>query len=175
MVFTSEKKEPITVEARVTGHHFGRFAMYDTFVRRKGWRAPLVFIILMGGFATLCFTVLRGREQASLLGIVLLSVGLVLPVVWLLMYIFSVRKQIKSFELSEYKVQYTLTFTDSGFTVKKGKETADFKWKDIVRVKCDKGCSYLYVKSGKAFLLPDSSQAAQAMELLHGKCNDKFI
>ena len=171
----ADKKEPITVAARVTGHHFGRFAMYDTFVRRKGWRAPLFFIVLMGGFATLCFTVLRDREQASLLGIVLLSVGLVLPVVWLLMYIFSVRKQIKSFELSEYKVQYTLSFSDAGFTVKKGKETADFKWKDVVRIKRDKGCSYLYVKSGKAFLLPDSTEALEAIELLRGKCSDKFI
>lgn len=163
------EKEKITVSSNITGHEFGRFAMYDTFVRRKAWRSPVLFALMMGGFALVCFTLARDREQSSLLGTVLLSVGLLLPTVWLLMYIFSVRKQIKKFGLSTYKVQYSVEFCDDGFTVTKGKEKADFAWDDVTALVADRGCAYLYVDKGRAFLLPDSEKCREALALAEEK------
>lgn len=163
------EKEKITVDSNITGHEFARFAMVDTFVRKKAWRSPALFALMMGAFSLVCFTLARDKEQSALLGTVLLSVGLVLPTVWLLMYIFSVRKQIKKFGLSTYKIQYSTQFGDDGFRVTKGKETADFGWDDVTVLIEDKGCAYLYVDKGRAFLLPDSEKCRQALKLAEKK------
>ena len=163
------EQENITVNSNITGREFARFAMYDTFVRRKAWRSPMLFVLMMGVFALVCFTLARDREQSSLLGLVLLSVGLVLPSVWLLMYIFSVRKQIRKFGLSSSKVQYSTQFRDDGFSVTKGKEKADFVWDDVTMLTQDKGCAYLYVDKGRAFLLPDSDSCRAALELAENR------
>ena len=169
MVINMAEKEKLTVNSNITGHEFARFAMYDTFVRRKAWKSPALFALMMGAFSLVCFTLARDREQSALLGTVLLSVGLVLPTVWLLMYIFSVRKQIRKFGLSAYKVQYSTQFGDGGFRVTKGKETADFGWDDVTELREDKGCAYLYVDKGRAFLLPDSENCRQALALAEKK------
>lgn len=155
----------IHIESNITDRMFGRFAMYDTFVRKKAWRSPLLFALLMTGFALLCFFAGRGREQSGLLGTVLLSVGLVLPAVWLLMYIFSVRNQIKKFGLSRFKTQYTLDLDSSGIHVSKDKEKADFTWESVDSLVLDKGCAYLYVSRTRAFLLPEGESCTAAAEL----------
>ena len=133
---------------------FAGFAMYDTFIKRKGWRAPVIFLLMMSVFAALCFTALKDREQSSLLGLVLLSVGLVLPVIWVLMYIYSVRSQIKKLKLSPSKTQYVLQFGSSGVHVTKGEESADFPPKAVSSVIERNGCVYLYLEGGRAFILP---------------------
>ena len=163
-----EREKPV-IESNITGQQFGRFAMYDTFVRRKAWRAPALFALMMGGFALVCFTLARDKEQSSLLGLVLLAVGLVLPTVWLLMYVFSVRNQIKKFGLSIFKVQYRTELDEGGFRVIKGKEKADFHWADVTLLVEDRGCAYLYVDKGRAFLLPESEKCRQALALLESR------
>ena len=161
----ADSKEVISVSSKISDEIFTRFAMYDTFVRRRKWKAPALFLALMGGFALLCFTVLRGREQASLLGTVLLSVGLVLPAVWVLMYIVSVKSQTKKLGLNRYIAQYTVEFSEDGIRIVKGRESAELGWENVDVLVRDKGCSYLYTDRGRAFLLPDcaETEAAAAM------------
>lgn len=157
-------KESITVEANISSDNFVKFALYDTFVMRKRWRTPALFAAIMGGFSLLCFTLLRNREQSSLLGLVLLSVGLVLPTVWVLMFIVSARAQARSSKLTPYKAQYTVTFSENGFEVVKDKEHAKFTYGDIKRLVRRRDCVYIYVDAGRAFLLPDSAEQRAALE-----------
>lgn len=157
-------KESVTVEANISSDNFVRFALYDTFIMRKRWRAPGLFAAIMCGFSLVCFTLLRNREQSSLLGLVLLSVGLVLPTVWVLMFIASARAQAKKSRLTPYKAQYTVVFSENGFDVVKDKERAKFAYKDIKRLVRRRDCVYIYVDTGRAFLLPDSAEQRAALE-----------
>lgn len=170
-----KEKNSITVPCNITGRSFARFAMYDTFVRRKGYRAPLAFVLLMGAFAAVCFTLLRDREQASLLGTVLLSVGLVLPVIWVLMYIVSVRGQIKKLELSESKTQYTVSLDEEIIHVSNGREETDISWDKVTRL-VDKGdCCYLYVEKGRAFILPVPDKREALLALAERKLSNQAV
>ena len=69
------KSGPLTLEARVTPEVFREFAFFDTFRRQKRWRGPALFALIMGGFAAVCFALRESREQAVLIGTVLLVVG----------------------------------------------------------------------------------------------------
>lgn len=165
----ADTEQRLVIESNITGQQFGRFAMYDTFVRRRAWRAPALFALMMSGFALVCFTLARDKEQSSLLGLVLLSVGLVLPTVWVFMYVLSVRRQIKKFGLSIYKVQYLIEPDRDGIRVTKGKEKADFSYKAVTMLVKDKGCSYLYVDKGRAFLLPEREKNREALAFLESR------
>lgn len=169
------QQEPIVIESKITGRMFARFAMYDIFVRRKGWRSPLAFLLMMSTFATLCFTVLGDREQSSLLGLVLLSVGIVLPVIWVLMYIVSVRSQIKKLKLRSSRTQYTLELSEEKIHVIKGKEAADFLWENASMLVDDGECAYLYVDKAKAFILPKNERWPNILLLAEQKLEPSGI
>ena len=90
------KSGPLTLEARVTPEVFREFAFFDTFRRQKRWRGPALFALIMGGFAAVCFALRESREQAVLIGTVLLVVGLGLPAAYVLSFYLSVRRREKA-------------------------------------------------------------------------------
>lgn len=147
-------KDTVKIPCQITGRLFARFAMYDAFVMKKRWRGPLLFAVLMGCFSALCFTVLKDKEQSSLLGMVLLSVGIVLPLVWIFSYIVSIRNQINKSELYLGKVQYIVELGQNGITVTNGKEKADYKWEDVKCFVDTEECAFLYMNNSRAFILP---------------------
>ena len=161
-----EKRRAVTVECRIDRETFTRFAVYDALVRRKGWRNPALFALLMSGFAILCFLGRGKHAQAVLLGGVLLGIGLLLPAVWFGMFFSSVRRQAARSGLSPDKAQYFVTLSDEKIFVSKGKETADFQWQDAVLARRVRGCIYLYVSPTRAFLLTDSEKTGQAWNII---------
>lgn len=168
----------VSVVCKIDRKTFTRFAAYDTLVRKKGWRNPALFALIMTAFAAVCFLGRETRAQASLLGGVLLGVGLLLPLVWFGMFFSSVRRQAKRFGLSADKSQYTVTLGDEKITVTKGKEKADFSWQDVYLARRVRGCVYLYVSAARAFLLPDCPETDRAWEIIAknlapGKIQDK--
>ena len=86
-------KEFLTIPATIDSSDFVSFALFDTFRRKKRWKMPLLFAIIMSAFAIVCFAMRKTRAQATLLGTVLLSIGLVLPLVWFLWFLNSVKKE----------------------------------------------------------------------------------
>ena len=76
------KSGPVWLDARITPEVFREFAFFDTFRRQKRWKGPALFALIMGGFAGVCFALRGSREQAALIGAVLLVVGLGLPEVF---------------------------------------------------------------------------------------------
>lgn len=170
-----EKRRAVTVECRIDRETFTRFAVYDALVRKKGWRNPALFALLMSGFAILCFLGQEKHAQAVLLGGVLLGVGLLLPAVWLGMFFSSVRRQARRSGLSPDKAQYFVTLSDEKIFVSKGKETADFQWQDAVLARRVRGCIYLYVSPTRAFLLTDSEKTEPAWDIITAKLDSEKI
>ena len=165
----NESMKPLTISAKIDQKTFRRFAIYDTLVRKKGWRSPALFALIMTAFAAVCFLARGKREQATLLGGVLLGVGLILPLVWLGMFLASVRRQGKRSGLSPDTIQYLVTLSEEKIHVEKGKERADFQWKDAYLARRVKGCIYLYVSAARAFLLPDCEDSDRAWALITEK------
>ena len=156
----------ITLEGNIDRRSFLRFALFDSFIRKKGWRNPLLFALILSGFAAVCFAAQKTRPQAALLGGVLLGVGLLLPLLWIGMYIASVLQQAKRSGLSPARVQYTVTLSPEKIHVANAREEADFLWDDVDRAYRVKGCIYLYVSATRAFLLPDGANTEKAWAML---------
>ena len=165
----SEKPKSVTLACRIDRRTFSRFARYDTLVRKKGWRNPALFALIMTAFAAVCFFARKTHAQALLLGGVLLGVGLILPLVWFGMFFASVRRQAKRSGLSPDTVQYTVTLSDEKIHVTKGKEAADFKWEDTHMARRVEGCIYLFVSPTRAFLLPDCEETERAWSIITEK------
>lgn len=161
--------KPLTIACKIDQKTFSRFAVFDTLARKKGWRNPALFALIMTAFAVVCFLGRKTHAQAVLLGGVLLGVGLVLPIVWFGMFFSSVRRQAKRSGLTPDKAQYFVTLSDEKIHVEKGKEAADFQWQDVPLARRVKGCIYLYVSQTRAFLLPDCEETEQAWKIITTK------
>ena len=70
----------MTIEVELTGTEFRRFTLFDVLRRRKLWRGPVLFALILGISAALCFTK-SDTQGAILLCNVRLTVGLGLPCV----------------------------------------------------------------------------------------------
>ena len=162
----SESKNSVTVPARLDEKDFLRFGLFDTFRMKRGWKRPLSFACIMTAFAVVCFSFRSNREQASLLGWILLGIGLVLPLVWFLLYLSSVRREAKKLGLSKEKSQYETQLKEAGVTVTRGEEHAEFRWKDIHSAWRLRSCIYLYVRPDRAYLLPEDENADAAWETI---------
>ena len=163
---TEQKQTPLTMAGNIDRKTFTRFAVFDSLVRKKGWRNPLLFALILSVFAAICFAGRKTHAQAGLLGGVLLGVGLLLPLVWFGMFFASVRRQAKRSGLAGDKAQYYVTLSSEKIHVEKEQEAADFAWTDVHMAYRAKECIYLYVSPTRAFLLPDCADSERAWALI---------
>ena len=161
------ERQTLMIPAKIDAETFRRFALYDTFVRQRRWRAPALFAAILGAAAAVCFFMRQSREGAALLGGVLLAVGLGLPAFYVLNYLWSVRKQGK--RLDSGRIAYTLHLKEEGLLVVAGQERAECAWDRIFLACRVRGCIYIYVSAQRAFLLPDCGQSEAAWALLREK------
>ena len=160
----SVQQEELLFPSNIDQKDFLRFALFDTFRVKKRWKPPVLFACLMSVFAAACFALRQGREQALLLGGVLLGVGLVLPVVWYLWFLSSVKKEARKLGLSKAQTAYRLLLRDDGVTIMRENEKAEYAWKNIHMAWRVKGCIYLYVLPTRAFLMPKLDESDEAWE-----------
>ena len=52
-----EDLKSVTVPCKIDRKTFLRFAVYDSLVRKMGWRNPVLFALIMSAFAAVCFFV----------------------------------------------------------------------------------------------------------------------
>ena len=149
------KKQEITVAAQIDGPTFSEYAIFDVMRRQRRYLRPLLFAIFFAALSALAFSRRGTIEQAGLLGGVLLGVGLFLPLVYVVSFLFSVRRQSRA--LNPKKAAYTLELRESGLTVKKGEQTIQAPWKDLYAAYRLKQSICLYVDAQHSFLLPRSS------------------
>ena len=84
----------MTIEVNLSGPEFRRFTVFDLLRRRKQWRGPALFALILGLSAAVCFTRAPARG-AVLLGSVLLGVGLGVPCVYFAFFFSSLNRQIR--------------------------------------------------------------------------------
>ena len=98
---SAAQQEELLFLSNIDQKDFLRFALFDTFRVKKRWKTPVLFALLMTAFAAACFALRQSREQALLLSGVLLGIGLILPLVWYLWYLSSVKKDARELGLSK--------------------------------------------------------------------------
>lgn len=160
------KETAIVVPATLDTQDFIRFALFNTFSLKKRWKSPVLFAVLMSIFAVICFVASRTHPQGTLLGSILLSIGLILPIVWFLLFLSSIKAEAKKHGLSKTKAQYFTLLRQDSIKVVKEKEEAVFPWQDLFMAYRVKGCIYLYINPDRAYLLPDCDDSDLAWELI---------
>lgn len=141
------------IQSRITPEIFREFAIFDTLRRQKRYKGPLLFAFIMIGFAVICFTQVGRRGQAGLLGGVLLSVGIFLPAVYILTFLFSVRKRARQLE-REKKPAYTVELSAKRVTATAGDERAKYTWNKILYAYRLRRSICLYIAANRAYILP---------------------
>lgn len=148
------KQNALVIQSRITPEVFREFAVFDTLYRQKRFLRPLVFTAIMAGFAAVCFSQQGERSQAALLGGVLLAVGLGLPLVYFLMFFYSVYKQAKQLKGKKAPLAYTVELSPERVTVTAGEQRQEYRWEDILYVYRIRHSCCLYISANRAYLLP---------------------
>ncbi|MDR2940832.1 MAG: hypothetical protein LBV08_11035 [Clostridiales bacterium] len=157
---------PLNIDVVIDGRIFKKFALFDGFVVKKMWRAPLIFFAIMSASAIICI-ILRGKsEQALLLAALLFIIGAGLPAVYLYKFINSINIQIKKLGLETPRKIYSLNFSEGsdGFSASNiDGGPVFYKWADLFHVYRHKGCTYIYVNKNKAYIAPENQSGAQPL------------
>lgn len=150
----------LSVPVRMDAAAFREFSAFDVLTRQKRWRRPLLFAVLMLAFAVICFTQVGQRQGAALLGTVLAVIGAGLPIVYFATFFQSVNKQAKRLKLETPRDVYRVELSDSGVRVleagkqDKQKLVQHYEWTGLYGAWRTGTAVYIYVESGKAYLLP---------------------
>ena len=148
----SRIKVPVKLDARMFRH----FACYDAFRKQKRWIRPVVFSFLFVAFAFIALFV--NKEESGMIVAVLLVIGIGLPVIWLGIFLSQVNIQAEKFRLSPDRIVYTVILSDQGIRVENNlreEKPLSLPWSHEWHAIRHKHCTYLYITSQKAFLLPD--------------------
>lgn len=146
--------QDILVQARITPEVFREFAVFDTLYRNKRYRRPLAFALMMAAFALACFLLRRRADQAVFIGVILLIIGLGLPVVYILSFLYSVRAKAKQLRLGNSPVAYTVSLTPAKVIVTDGKQKAEYPWEAVKYAYRLQHSICLYASESRAYLLP---------------------
>lgn len=144
------------IAVNLTEEVFRRFTIFDVLKRRKAWRPPVTFALIMGCSAAICYW-MNHVDGAILLGNVLLTIGLGMPVVYFTTFFASLRKQVLKHGLSRPQYVYTLELThknDGGISVSNEKEQASYHWRQVFHVYRDTIATYLFLTPDRGFILP---------------------
>lgn len=143
------------IEVSLSEPVFRRFTMFDLLRRRKLWRSPVLFTGILTFCACICFAFHR-RDGAVLLGIVLLTVGVGVSLIYALNFLLSLNRQIADLHLKTPRYVYTLCLTSEpeGIHVDNATEHAVYTWHQVYHAYRDAGATYLYMTQSRAFLLP---------------------
>ncbi|MBR2603123.1 MAG: YcxB family protein [Clostridia bacterium] len=156
----------ITIPVRLDAKTFRRFACFDILIRKKRWVRPLVFALILIGFAIVAL--LSWKSEAGMISAVLLVVGCGLPVVYFGMFLTQVNLQAERQKLGKGKAVYIVTLRDQEIRVvnsRKKEESVSIPWKDADRAYRSHSCIYLYVTPQRAFLLPSGQADAPDEEV----------
>lgn len=155
----------ITVHTRMDYKTLRAFALFDTFLLKRRAAKPALFAVIMTTFSLICFFASDHPERFKL-GWVLLGVGLILPAVYVGMYVSQVKEQAKKLRLPR-KV-YSLALSKEGITVTndmKTEESVQLEWAKLPGAFRMKHAVYLYATPARAFILPNGQSDATDAEL----------
>ncbi len=149
---------PVTLDKRT----FRRFATFDTFRRQRRWRLPFAFFVILAAFSVFLY-LQTDKPQAALIATVLLSVGVLLPLVYVLTFYMNLRTSTESHRLP--RLVYTLTLSGEDVSIlshTQSGQTLTLHWNQLFAAYRVRGAIYLYVLPTRAFLLPDGQADVSA-------------
>lgn len=144
------------IPVNLTEEVFRRFTIFDVLKRRRSWRPPVTFALIMGVSAAICYWK-SDVKGAILLGNVLLTIGLGMPVVYFTTFFLSLRKEVLKHGLMRPQHVYTLELThkaDGGISISNDKEQASYHWRQVYHAYRDTIATYLYFTPDRGFILP---------------------
>jgi hypothetical protein len=152
----AQEASAMTIPVTLTEETFRRFTMFDILRRRKMWRPSAIFAAIMGTSACICYY-MNHVDGAVLLGNVLMTIGLGMPVVYFTTFFASLRKEVLRHGLKRPQLVYTLELThreQEGIRVSNEKEQAAYPWKQVFHAYRDMTATYLFLSPYQGFILP---------------------
>lgn len=153
---------------------FREFAFFDRYLRTGALKRPLIFLIVFVILATIAMiAAINGVRGAWLLGGVLLTIGLLLPLNHFIRFFLSLNKRVKQLGLQKSKTRlaYTLYLQQDPkhlVVLTPKKEQHSYNWKKMLGAWRHKNNVYLYIEPGKVYLVPGSIQPVeQTLSFLH--------
>lgn len=173
------KINALTAHVRIDSRIFRRFALFDTFIRQRKWKAPALFLAILLVFSEISF--ISGKEQSGMIGTLLLAIGVLLPLAYLLSFLLQVQDQCKRLGLKNPRPVYTLNLTETELRV-----INDMRAEDELRLAYDtlysvyhrKDACYIYISSSRAFILPhtqNSLSPSQMWDFLHERLPEGIL
>ena len=147
----------VTVHVRINARIFRRFALFDTFRLHRRWKAPALFALILLAFALIAFIAGSG-EQASMIGNLLLVIGLGLPLAHVLHFLMQVRDQCKRLGLKQLRPAYTLNMSEKNLRIindMNPEPEVSLPWESLHGVWRGEFAFYIYVHPSRAFIVPD--------------------
>ena len=100
----------MTCKVVLSAKEFRKFTFFDIIRRRKMYKSPVTFSLILLISALICF-LLHDIEGAIMLGTLLLVVGLGVPAVYFSTFHLSLNKQVKLQSLKEPRQVYTVSLS----------------------------------------------------------------
>lgn len=147
------KEMKMTFHCKMNGKTFRKYALFDTFQRRRRWRSPSIFALILGAFSAVCFLVQLQRGQFPLLGWVLLIIGLGLPLVYLGSFCIPLLAKTKKMDKAGKTIDYVVVVSSTGVTVTRKNQEEHWTWDDLVGAYRLDDMICLYPNPQQAFLL----------------------
>ena len=156
----------MTIEVNLSAAQFRSFTIFDVLRRRKQWKGPALFALILGCSAAICYS-MSDRQGAVLLGNVLLFIGLGIPCAYFAMFFASLHRQILDKGLSRPQKVYTITLTEAaeGIQASNDREQMTYAWKSVHHAYRALTATYLYLTPERAFILPHTCLEGDADDL----------
>lgn len=145
----------MTIEVNLSAREFKAFTVFDVLRRRKQWRGPVLFALILCISAALCF-VKNQVSGAVLLGTVLMIIGLGLPCIYFGSFFASVNRQARQQGLIRPQKVYTVTLKENtqGIFADNDREKLTYSWKSVHHAYRNLTATYLYLTPQRALILP---------------------
>ncbi len=151
------QKKTVTVNVHMDEKTFKRFARFDTFTLRRRWRSPALFAAILTAFSFVAFLMDGRKEDAALIGWLLLVIGLGLPAAYFLHYEMQLATQVRRLGIKKPCPVYFVSLTDDGVRVvnNMAKEAPlTLPWDQVHGAYRRADAVYLYHAENRAFILP---------------------
>lgn len=142
----------MTIQSYLTRDLFRNFTVFDILKRRKLYKSPVIFALILSACAAISFA-MNKVQGAVFLGCVLLAVGLGMPVMYFATFFSSLKKSVKAQKLDTPRLVYSVELATM-IKVSNEKETASYEWEKCHSAFFNKDCIYLFITKDRAFLLP---------------------
>ncbi|WP_101910238.1 YcxB family protein [Marasmitruncus massiliensis] len=154
--------QPMIIHTKMDKRVFTDFSNFNSFRMNGRWLSLALFPVVMGAFG-----IVNLITDSRLLFYLFCAAGVAMPLLYLVFYHVSLKRQITAYHLDKSRSAYTVSLSADGIAVSTEKEQTSFRWDQVYRVFELDTCTYVYITKARAFLLPHSDLSQATPEQLH--------